>query len=114
MSLNLSDFPLEIRRPTPSRWDHISRNNLGSLDPNWFLFNLPQLRATRVPTHCVFCRGKIGRGQKRFAYSTGFSRRYNSRSHIWFNLHEHCYYALVVLMIEKLRTILPSNISNKM
>jgi hypothetical protein len=97
------DGAVTMRRVPPARWDSGSRN---SADFPWCLLNLPQLSATRVDTQCHFCDKRIWRGQDRFKFSTPWSR---IRRQTYFNLHQHCYYALIHLSIEKLRKQLPSN-----
>lgn len=97
-----------LRPRTIPQWNSPHRNytvNMG--DPDWLLLNLPQPSATRVDTQCVFCHRRIWRGQNRYKYSTGFSK-VNNYKQSWFQLHQHCYFALVHLSIEKLRSTLPS------
>lgn len=98
----------QLTQRRPPEWNSPHRNYVTNLgDPDWVLLNLPQPSATRVDTQCVFCRRRIWRGQDRYKYSTGFSRKGNYK-HTWFQLHQHCYFALVQLSIEKLRSTLPS------
>lgn len=95
---------LEPIRRQVTRWDSSIRNQPLSLP--WMLLNIPKKTRTRVSTGCVFCHTRIGRGQDRFFWTTPYSK---IKRNNYFNLHEHCYYALINLSIEKLRQQLPSN-----
>ncbi len=87
-----------------ARWDSDSRNSVSTFP--WFILNLPHLTRTRVATRCVWCERRIGIKEERYYFTTPWSK---IRRQTYFNLHQACYYALIILSIEKLRQELPSN-----